>query len=158
MSEVKNRDMSYLDDKMTRAVAPVGGRRREEPAVADKKPVFIAFAIEDESTRNLFTGQRVHPKTPFEFIDLSVKERYESGWKDKVRTRIRRSDGVIALISSNTPDSEGELWEIECAVDEDKPLLGIWIEDGYRTKPTEMGSAPCKPWTWENVADFIDDL
>ena len=123
-----------------------------------KKTVFIAFAKEDEGARNLFTGQRVHPKTPFEFVDLSVKEAYESGWKDKVRTRIRRSDGVIALISSDTAKATGELWEISCAVEEGVPLLGIWIQDGSRTKPKEMGSAPCKAWTWDNVANFIDEL
>ncbi len=126
--------------------------------MAEKKIVFIAFAKEDEGTRNLFTGQRVHPDTPFEFIDMSVKEPYESGWKERVRERIRRSDGVITLISSNTAKADGELWEIECAVDEERPLLGIWIEEGYRTKPSEMGSAPCKEWTWKNVADFIDGL
>jgi hypothetical protein len=37
-------------------------------------------------------------------------------------------------------------------------LLGIWLEDGYRTKPIEMGSALCKTWTWGNVARFIDGL
>jgi hypothetical protein len=126
--------------------------------VADKKTVFIAFAKEDESTRNLFTGQRVHPNTPFEFTDMSVKEPYSSEWKERVRTRIRRSDGVIALISSSTPKATGELWEIQCAVEEKKPLLGIWIETDYRTKPSVMGSAPCKDWTWENVAGFIDGL
>jgi hypothetical protein len=126
--------------------------------MATAKVIFIAFAKEDESTRNLFTGQRVHPDTPFEFTDMSVKEPYGSEWKEKVRTRVRRSDGVIALISSNTPTATGELWEIECAVDEDKPLLGIWIEDDYRVKPAAMGSAPCKNWTWDNVADFIDGL
>lgn len=123
-----------------------------------KKTVFIAFAKEDEGTRNLFTGQRVHPGTPFEFTDMSVKEPYSSEWKERVRTRIRRSDGVIVLISSSTPAATGQLWEIKCAVEEGKPLNGIWIEDGYRTKPTEMGSARCVAWTWDNVADFIDGL
>jgi hypothetical protein len=122
------------------------------------KPVFIAFSMDDETKRNLFTGQRTNGGTPFEYIDLSVKERYESGWKDKVTTRIRRADGVIALISSNTPTSEGELWEIETAVSEKKPLLGIWVEDGYRSKPSAMGSAPCKEWTWDNISNFIDSL
>ncbi|WP_138944914.1 TIR domain-containing protein [Plantibacter sp. M259] len=122
------------------------------------KTVFIAFAKEDESTRNLFTGQRVHPDTPFEFTDMSVKEPYSSEWKAKVRARIRRSDGVIALISSSTPMATGQLWEISCAVEEGVPLIGIWIEDGYRTKPTQMGSAQCMAWTWDNVADFIDGL
>lgn len=126
--------------------------------MADTKVVFIAFAQEDETTRNLFTGQRVHPDTPFEFTDMSVKEPYSSEWKERVRTRIRRSDGVIALISSNTPKATGQLWEITCAVEEGKPLRGIWIEDGYRTKPPEMGTASCVTWTWENVAAFIDSL
>ncbi len=126
--------------------------------MADKKVVFIAFASEDESTRNMFTGQRVNPDTPFEFIDMSVKEPYDSDWRERTRARIRRSDGVIALISSNTPRAEGELWEIKCAVEEPKPLLGIWIEDGYRTKPSAMGAAPCKTWTWDNIAGFIDGL
>jgi hypothetical protein len=126
--------------------------------VATTKVVFIAFAKEDESSRNLFTGQRVHPGTPFQFTDMSVKEPYSSEWKEKVRSRIRRSDGVIALISTNTRTAAGELWEIKCAVEEKKPLLGIWLEDGYRTKPPEMGTAPCKTWTWDNVANFIDGL
>lgn len=122
------------------------------------KTVFIAFAKEDESTRNLFTGQRVHPDTPFEFTDMSVKEPYSSEWKQRVRTRIRRSDGVIALISSSTPKATGQLWEISCAVEEGKPILGVWIEDGYRTKPAEMGTARCVNWTWDSIADFIDSL
>ena len=126
--------------------------------MADSKVVFIAFAKEDEATRNLFTGQRVNPDTPFEFTDMSVKEPYSSEWKEKVRTRVRRSDGVIALISSSTPSASGQLWEIGCAVEEDKPLIGIWIEDNYTTEPPEMTGAPCKAWTWPNVADFIDGL
>jgi hypothetical protein len=126
--------------------------------MATKKTVFVAFAKEDESTRNLFTGQRVHPDTPFEFTDMSVKDPYDQDWKERVQTRIRRSDGVIVLISSSTPKATGQLWEIKCAVTESKPLRGIWIEDGYRTKPSEMGSASCVAWTWDNVAAFIDSL
>jgi hypothetical protein len=124
--------------------------------MADKRIVFIAFAEEDEGCRNLFGGHRIHPETPFEFTDMSVKKPGDSRWRERARTRIRRSDGVIALISPSTPDAEGQLWEIECAVEEGKEILGIWLEDGYEVKPAELGSAPCKEWTWENVAAFID--
>lgn len=122
------------------------------------KVVFIAFAKEDEKVRNLFSGQKLNPKTPFEFIDMSVKEPYKTEWKERVRTRIRRSNGVVALISSSTPKATGQLWEITCAREEGKPLLGLWIEDSYRTKPASMGSTPCKTWTWPNVTAFIDSL
>jgi len=65
--------------------------------MADKKVVFIALAIEDEKHRDLLKGQSLNTKSPFEYIDMSVKKPYDSDWKERVRTRIRRSDGVIAV-------------------------------------------------------------
>jgi hypothetical protein len=69
--------------------------------MADKKVIFIAFAIEDERQRDFLKGQSLHSRAPFEFIDMSVKEPYDENWKERVRTRIKRSDGVIALVSKN---------------------------------------------------------
>ena len=74
--------------------------------MATKKVVFIAFAIEDENQRNLFTGQRLHPRNPYEFTDMSVKEPYSKEWKERVRTRIKRSDGVVVLVSKNSTSSD----------------------------------------------------
>jgi hypothetical protein len=137
---------------------PSAVEHRRAGTLADTKVVFIAFAKEDEATRNLFTGQRIHPRSPFSFTDMSVKEPYSSEWKERVQTRIRRSDGVIALISSSTPKATGQLWEIDCAVSENKPLIGVWIETGYRTKPAQLGNARCIEWSWQGIADFIDSL
>jgi hypothetical protein len=122
----------------------------------DQKIVYIAFAEEDVGCRNLFSGKRIHPETPFEFTHMPLKQPGDPDWRERARARIKRSDGVIALISPSTPEAEGQLWEIECAVEEGKKILGIWLEDGYEVKPAEIGSAPCKEWTWENVAAFID--
>ena len=126
--------------------------------MAKEKIVFIAFAKEDEGIRNLFSGQKVHPKTPFKFTDMSVKRPYETAWKRKTRARIRRSDGVIVLISSSTRQARGQLWEIKCAREEGKPIRGFWIEKGFRTQPRAMGTSTCRNWTWPNVASFIDSL
>ena len=86
--------------------------------MSDPKVVFIAFAIEDERQRDFLKGQSQLAKCPFEFIDMSVKEAYDTAWKEKVRTRIRRSDGVIALISKDSLKSTGQQWEIACAKEE----------------------------------------
>jgi len=123
--------------------------------LAGNKVVFIAFAIEDENARNLFTGQRLHTDTPFEFIDYSVKEAYTSEWKEKVQTRIRRSDGVIALVSKNSLKSAGQKWEIECAREEKKKVLGVWVYTGDRT---DLPGVRTVVWTWDAVAKFIDSL
>lgn len=119
------------------------------------KVVFVAFAMEDEAQRNLLKGQSINTNSPFEYIDMSVKEPYDSGWKDRVRTRIRRSDGVIALISKNSLTSTGQTWEIECAREENKKILAMWAYTDDRTKPA--GLSPVA-WSWEAIANFIDSL
>jgi hypothetical protein len=126
--------------------------------MADKKIVFIAFAIEDERQRDFLVAQSWNEKSPFEFIDLSVKEAYETDWKERVRTRIRRSHGVIALISKNSLNSSGQKWEIKCAIEEKKPLLGVWAYKDDRNSPSEMNGQRIVEWTWDAIESFIDRL
>ncbi|MBN2892751.1 MAG: TIR domain-containing protein [Bacteroidales bacterium] len=123
--------------------------------MADKKVVFIAFAIEDEKQRDLLKGQSLHTKSPFEYIDMSVKEPYDKDWKDRVRTRIKRSDGVIALVSKNSLKSSGQKWEIQCAKEEGRKIRGIWA---YSDDRTDLEGVNTRVWTWDNIKDFIDSL
>lgn len=123
--------------------------------MADKKVVFVAFAIEDEGQRDLFKGQSLHPRAPYEFIDMSVKEAYNSDWKEKVRTRIRRSDGVIALVSKNSLTSSGQKWEIACAKEEGKKVRGIWA---YSDDRTNLPGVTTVAWNDSNISNFIDSL
>lgn len=123
--------------------------------MADKKVVFIAFAIEDVKQRDLLKGQSLNTKSPFEYVDMSVKQPYDKEWKDKVRARIRRSDGVIVLVSRNSLTSTGQKWEIECAKEEGKKIRGIWA---YTNDRTDLPGVNTKVWTWDNIKDFIDSL
>ena len=123
--------------------------------MADKKVVFIAFAIEDVKQRDLLKGQSLNTKSPFEYVDMSVKQPYDKEWKERVRTRIRRSDGVIVLVSKNSLISTGQKWEIECAREEGKKIRGIWA---YTNDRTDLAGVNTKVWTWDNIKDFIDSL
>jgi hypothetical protein len=120
-----------------------------------KKTIFVAFAIEDEKQRDLMKGQSLNTNSPFEYIDMSVKKAYDSDWKEKVRTRIKRSDGVIALISKDSLTSSGQKWEIACANEEKKKVLGIWAYTDDRTNAVGVNT---KVWTWKAIKDFIDSL
>ncbi|MDE2112681.1 MAG: TIR domain-containing protein [Alphaproteobacteria bacterium] len=123
--------------------------------MADKKIVFVAFAIEDETQRDFLKGQSLHPRAPFEFIDMSVKEAYTTEWKDKVRTRIKRSDGVIVLVSKNSLTSSGQKWEIACAKEEKKKIRGIWA---YSEDRTSIDGVTTYTWSDANISNFIDTL
>lgn len=123
--------------------------------MANKKVMFIAFAMKDETQRDFLKGQSLNTKSPFEYIDMSVKEAYSSKWKEKVRTRIRRSDGVVILVSANSLNSDGQKWEIQCAKEEKVPILGIWA---YTNDRTNIVGVNTKAWTWDNIKGFIDSL
>lgn len=120
-----------------------------------RKVVFVAFAIEDERQRDFLKGQALNTKSPFDYVDMSVREPYDDNWKDRVRMRIRRSDGVIALVSSSSPTSTGQKWEIGCAREEGKPILGIWA---YKDDRTYMEGLRTVAWTWPTIEQFIDSL
>lgn len=121
----------------------------------EKKVVFVAFAIEDERQRDFLKGQSLHPRKPYEFIDMSVKEAYASEWKEKVRTRIKRSDGVIVLVSKNSKESSGQKWEIQCAKEEKKKIRGIWA---YKDDRTTIDGVTTYDWSDDNISNFIDSL
>jgi hypothetical protein len=123
--------------------------------MANKKTLFVAFAIEDERQRDFLKGQSLNTASPFEYVDMSVKEAYDSEWKEKVRTRIRRSDGVIALVSSNSLTSSGQKWEISCAIEEKKKIRGIWA---YTDDRTNLVGVNTVVWSWQAITIFIDGL
>ena len=121
----------------------------------DKKIIFVAFAIEDERQRDFFKGQSLSPRAPYEFIDMSVKEAYDTNWKERVRTRIRRSHGVIVLVSKNSLTSSGQKWEIQCAKEEGRPIRGIWA---YTDDRTQLSGVPTVTWGDTNISNFIDSV
>lgn len=123
--------------------------------MADKKVVFVAFAIEDVRIRDMIKGQSLRTNSPFEYVDMSVKEAYEEEWKEKVRTRILRSDGVLVIVSKNSLTSSGQKWEVQCAKEEKKKIRGIWA---YKDDRTELAGVSTMVWTWDNIGNWIDSL
>jgi hypothetical protein len=123
--------------------------------MADKKGVFVAFAIEDERIRDMIKGQSLHADSPFEYVDMSVKEAYDEEWKKKVRTRILRSDGVLVIISKNSLSSSGQKWEVQCAKEEKKKIRGIWA---YKEDRTDLAGVNTMVWTWPNLTAWIESL
>lgn len=124
------------------------------------KKIFISFAIEDSNLRDFLVGQGKNANSPFEFVDMSVKKPWDSSWKTNCRQKIKGCDGVIAIITSNTKNADGEIWEIKCAKDESVPCIGVWGNNshfGVRI-PSELSQNEMYDWTWDNIASWIKSL
>ena len=122
------------------------------------KRIFIAFASEDEYARDFLIGQAKKHDSPFEWTDMSVKEPYKTEWREKVRSRIRGCDGVIATLSKNSLNASGQLFEIQTAIEENVPLIGIYISKEDKSKPGVMNGIKCIEWSWDGIASFVDSL
>lgn len=122
------------------------------------KRVFIAFAAEDVRYRDFLVAQAKNDRSPFEFIDMSVKTPWESEWKTKCRSRVKGCDGIVALISRNTANASGQLWEIQCAYEEGIPVMLMWISDDRPTLPASLSGKRINTWSWDNLKTFINGL
>lgn len=125
-----------------------------------KKRIFISFAIEDEEYRNHLVLQAKKKHSPFEFIDMSVKIKWEQEeWKKRCRTKIRRCDGVIALLSKNTHKATGARWEMKCAREEGVEIIGMHIfKNNKGAIPIELNGEKVIEWSWDNLENFINNL
>jgi hypothetical protein len=125
-----------------------------------KKRIFISFAIEDSRYRDYLVAQAKNQSSPFEFIDMSVKKAWQKDeWRKRCRTKIRRSDGVIVLLSNHTMQANGARWEIKCAIQEHKRIIGMRIKKNEQCLiPSELSGKKVIRWSWKNLENFINSI
>lgn len=123
-----------------------------------KKRVFISFSKKDEKYRDYLVKQAKSERSPFEFMDMSVKQPWqESVWKQKCRSKIKSCDGMIVLLSRNTYHSKGARWEIKCAREEGVPLIGMHVKkDDVGSVPPELRGKKIITWSWDNLDSAIN--
>lgn len=122
------------------------------------KRIFIAFAIEDVRSRDFLVGQARNENSPFEFVDMSVKQPWETDWEVKCRSRIKGCDGVIALISKHTPSATGQLFEIRAAEEEGIPMMLMYSSSDRPILPYPLSTKRVNLWSWDNIRAFINNL
>lgn len=126
----------------------------------DEKLIFISFAIEDKKYRDFLVAQAKNEKSPFTFVDMSVKKPWkQSEWKRRCREKIRKCDGVIVLLSNNTYHSGGTRWEIKCALEEDVQIIGMHIRKEEKFSiPPELEGEDIIEWSWDEIDEFVKSL
>jgi hypothetical protein len=122
------------------------------------KRVFVSFAIEDKKYRDFVVGQSRNSDSPFEFVDMSVKEPWETDWKENCRTKIKGCDGMISLVSGSTQNASGQIFEIRCAYEERVPVMLMYINDDRPRLPELLSNRLVNKWSWDNLKSFINRL
>ncbi len=124
-----------------------------------KKRVFISFDYDhDNDLKNLLVGQARKDDSPFEIIDMSIKEPISGDWKANARRRIKSCDVVAVICGQYTNTASGVNAELSIAQEEavDYFLLAGRSEGGNK-KPTKAKvSDSVYRWTWDNLKALIN--
>ena len=139
-------------------VKAFSGEENDSQDPERERRVFISFAMKDVKYRDYLVGQAMNSRTPFTFMDRSVKKPWDDAvWQEKCRKRIRESDGMIVLLSKNTWRSKGARWEIRCAKEEGVPVIAMHVKKNDKAaKLPELGNSKVMDWSWGNLEDRIN--
>lgn len=124
-----------------------------------KKRTFISFDYDnDKDIKTLLVGQSKNDDSPFEIIDMSIKETINKDWKGKARTRIKGCDVVVVLCGEKTNTAAGVSAELEIAQEEEIPYFLLkGYSDKKCVKPKAAKSSDkMYNWTWDNLKLLID--
>jgi len=125
-----------------------------------EKKIFVSFSMKDKRYRDFLVAQAKNERSPFTFVDMSVKEPWtQKIWKEKCREKIQKCDGMIVLLSKNTWHSSGARWEVKCAKEEKVPVIGMHIKKGDKgAKPPELNGKKVIDWSWDNLDESISNF
>ncbi len=124
-----------------------------------KKRAFISFDYDhDLDLKNLLVGQARNPDTPFEIVDLSIKQAISKAWKDKARAKIKGCDVVIVICGEYTSAAAGVAAELAIAREE---FVSHFLLCGRSNKTcvkptTALGTDKIYNWTWDNLKALIN--
>jgi hypothetical protein len=115
---------------------------------------FVSFEMEDRWARDFLAQHARDKRIPFEFLDYSIKEPFESKWKTNARARMARTKGTIVLIGPSTARAEAVLWEINETLRQGHPLFGIQINKD-KTYTTPPGVLRVVRWNFQRIASEL---
>lgn len=124
-----------------------------------KKRVFISFDYDhDRDLKDLLIGQARNEDSPFDVVDMSIKEEIKYNWKDSAKKRIKGCDVVIVICGEHTHSAVGVSAELQIAQEEQIPYFLLCGRSGGKCVKPKVAHIQDKiyKWTWNNLGLLIN--
>ncbi len=124
-----------------------------------KKRVFISFDYDhDSDIKGALVSQAQNDDSPFEIIDMSIKEAIDQKWKNKARKRIKNCDCVIVLCGYSTNTAKGVTAELTIAQEECVPYFLLCGRNSNNVvKPLGAKTSDnIYIWSWKNLKLLLE--
>ena len=121
---------------------------------------FISFDCDNNETeKNLFSGQAKNSRTPFNISDWSNKSSLpQSQWEKLIEEKISKCQIMIVLVGKYMASAAGVTKEISFANKNDVPFFGVYVGDANSSSnlPDGLQRNRTIDWDWDRIAAAID--
>jgi hypothetical protein len=139
----------------------VGESGHQHPFTNRHRTVYVGSADSDIKYRDMLVYFRhrweLYTDGYLNFVtcddQLSRKE-----WRRETGNKIRHSDGVMMIVSEHTVKDENALWQIDYAVINKTPIVGVDIRNNFEGDIPEKLVGKMTKYGWEWFAEFINRL
>ncbi len=124
--------------------------------------VYVSSATSDLKYRDMLVYGRhrweLYTNGSLDFTTCDRNNLEVEQWKQKVEEKITHADGVMMLVSENTIKDENALWQIDCALENKIPIVGVDVRNRLEGEiPTKLIGKMTR-YGWEWFTEFINDL
>jgi hypothetical protein len=137
------------------------GKHEATAKEVEQPRAFISFDFDNNlNDKILFAGQcSKRSPTPFTAQDWSSKEPLpQAEWQKLIREKIARCHLMFVLVSPTAHKATGVAKEIEMAVEQHVPLIGVYVGGADESTPLPKGMPRERAfrWRWTDLATAID--
>jgi hypothetical protein len=125
---------------------------------------FLSFVEEDLNLVNLFRGQAKLQDSELDFHDYSIKIPFDSKNAEYIGSgiaaQIKLATLTVCLYGPSTYLSGWVNWELNKALQLEKPLMGVCLYDDGRVKyyPGPLKDWPRMPWNMAAIVTTMEQL
>jgi hypothetical protein len=138
------------------------GTRTTEILPVMHKRIYVGCVQTDVRYRDMMINFRqrweFYTHNTFDFLTSDRSGLETEQWKQMVEETICESDGVMIMVSEHTAVDSGAAWEIERALANNVPVVGVDIRKKSKGNIPQGLEGKMTRYGWEWFAGFIDGL
>jgi hypothetical protein len=139
------------------------GKRTPGPvSKGEHKRIYVGCAESDIHYRDMLVNFRqrweFYTKHTIDFLTFDRSKSETDQHTQKVEKIICKSDGVMTIVSSHTALDPLAIWEIDCSVSNNVPIVGIDVGKNPENNIPKKLVGKMTRYGWEWFATFINGL
>jgi hypothetical protein len=140
----------------------IGKQRSEQVPIRNHKKIYVGCAESDIRYRDMLVNFRhrweLYSKPTIDFLTFDRKGKEMDQCKPIIEKAILSVDGVMIIVSAQTSTDPLALWEIDCTISNNIPIIGVDIGQNCEGKIPKTLEGKITKYGWEWFAEFINKL